>query len=166
MRSEVVNESGSGLERDAQLPVVFLRQVGRASGELNIVAEAPESPELVPVSVLKDGSLSALAGLVEGALTRRQAVRVLLARGVKRNHLLRWATEAGYTRGYVPTLLNQILRELTGVRQRKPGAGPKKTGTRRWRCWRTRAVCTARWPLGFCWPPIPPAKPRRLPSQE
>ena len=123
MRSEVVSVSGSRSKTVAGMPVTVHPQVGRDYGVVEFPAEAPESPKTLPA--LKEDFLSALAGLAEGALNLRQTVRVLVARGIKRKRLLQWAAEAGYTQGYVRTLLNEILRELTGVRQRKPGAGPK-----------------------------------------
>lgn len=57
--------------------------------------------------------------------TRLQGiVRDLIGEGVPRRTLVAWAIEAGYTQGYVSSLLSRILVSL-GLRERQKGAGRK-----------------------------------------
>jgi hypothetical protein len=54
----------------------------------------------------------------------KETVKKLTEQGVSRQTLVFWAVKAGYTQGYVSSLLSRILCSL-GLRQRRPGAGRK-----------------------------------------
>ena len=56
--------------------------------------------------------------------TLQGVVGDLIEDGVSRRTLVAWAVEAGYTKGYVSSLLSRILVSL-GLRERKIGAGRK-----------------------------------------
>jgi hypothetical protein len=54
----------------------------------------------------------------------RQTVKGLMDRGVSRKTLVVWAVQAGYTKGYVSSLLSRILCSI-GLRANRIGAGRK-----------------------------------------
>jgi hypothetical protein len=54
----------------------------------------------------------------------RETIKDCIDAGIRRQALVRWAEEAGYSTGYVRSLLSRILREL-GVKSRKAGGGRK-----------------------------------------
>jgi hypothetical protein len=60
------------------------------------------------------------------AAALRQAVKGLIDQGVCRKTLLAWAVQAGHTQGYASNLLSKILCAI-GLRERRPGAGPKSS---------------------------------------
>jgi hypothetical protein len=80
--------------------------------------EAPDS------GALKEQFLNALASISANVRCLREAVLALIGRGFKRSQLVRWAVAAGYSRGHVRNVINQILREA-GWCERRSGAGPK-----------------------------------------
>lgn len=54
----------------------------------------------------------------------REAVKRLIDRGVTRKTLVTWAVQAGYTKGYVSSLLSRILCSM-GLRANRVGGGRK-----------------------------------------
>ena len=73
---------------------------------------------------LKQDYLACLCALAVGTDSLRSTVNRLSALGVRRQTLVRWAVEAGYAERYIRSLLSQIFAE-SGLRLRRPGAGPK-----------------------------------------
>src|SRR5260221_5568344 len=74
-------------------------------------------------AALKTEYVNCLTNLSAATANLRPVITCLAERGVTRATLLRWATEAGYSTGYVRSLLTAVLREVFHTRMRKPGAG-------------------------------------------
>ncbi|HTV43101.1 MAG TPA: hypothetical protein VMF08_21230 [Candidatus Sulfotelmatobacter sp.] len=77
-----------------------------------------------PLSSLKKRYLQCFGARANNVATLQGIVRDLIEDGISRRTLVAWAVEAGYTRGYVSSLLSRILVSL-GLRERKKGAGRK-----------------------------------------
>ena len=73
---------------------------------------------------LRAGFVERLERAIEGIASLRQLVRDLVGRGIARRELVQWGVEAGYSTGYVRSLLSRIFKDL-GLHCRKPGAGRK-----------------------------------------
>jgi hypothetical protein len=73
---------------------------------------------------LKEQFLECIGVRANHAVLLRSVVRELIDEGVPRRTLVAWAVEAGYSKGYVTSLLCRILVSL-GVRKRKQGGGRK-----------------------------------------
>lgn len=77
------------------------------------------------LEALKQQYSDGLAASLEAATAvLRPVIEKLLHFGIGRKTLTDWGVAAGYSRGYVKTLLSRLLC-LAGARERKPGAGPK-----------------------------------------
>lgn len=79
---------------------------------------------LKPLSSLKKRYLQCFGVRANNVTTLQGIVKDLIQKGVSRRRLVEWAVEAGYTKGYVSSLLSRILVSL-GLRERKKGAGRK-----------------------------------------
>lgn len=77
-----------------------------------------------PLGSLKEQYLQCFGVRTNNASMLQSIVRDLIEDGVSRRMLVAWAVEAGYTKGYVSSLLSRILVSL-GLRERKKGAGRK-----------------------------------------
>jgi hypothetical protein len=86
---------------------------------LDSAAQESNAPELLKARYIK-----CLARAGEEGAGLRQAIHALVKWGVGRRQLVQWAAEAGYSTGYVRSLISSILKDL-GHRSRKPGAGRK-----------------------------------------
>ncbi len=77
-----------------------------------------------PLGSLKKRYLQCFGVRANNVATLQGVVRDLIEDGVSRRTLVAWAVEAGYTKGYVSSLLSRMLVSL-GLRERKKGAGRK-----------------------------------------
>jgi hypothetical protein len=77
-----------------------------------------------PLGSLKERYLQCFGVRANSVATLQGVVRDLIEDGVSRRTLVAWAVEAGYSKGYVSSLLSRILVSL-GLRERKKGAGRK-----------------------------------------
>lgn len=73
---------------------------------------------------LKERYLRCFGVRTDNAAALQQIVKGLIDKGVSRQTLVSWAVQAGYTKGYVSSLLSRILCSI-GLRERRPGAGRK-----------------------------------------
>jgi hypothetical protein len=79
----------------------------------------------VDLGVVRTEYLCALAGGLAANCGRVSlAVERAMSAGLGRKELEDWGVEAGYSRGYLRTVLSRYFVKR-GVRQRKAGAGPK-----------------------------------------
>ncbi len=67
---------------------------------------------------LKEQYLQCFGARASNATMLQGIVRNLIKEGISRQTLVTWAVEAGYTKGYVSSLLSRVLVSL-GLRQRK-----------------------------------------------
>ena len=91
---------------------------------MNNVASAFVRPDVVDRDTLKEKFLGYLEARTTNTCMLREAVKALIDRGVTRGTLIRWAVEAGYSKGYASSLLSQILCPL-GLRANRVGGGRK-----------------------------------------
>jgi hypothetical protein len=73
---------------------------------------------------LKERYLRCFGVRTDNAAALQEIVKGLIDEGVSRQTLVSWAVQAGYTKGYVSSLLSRILCSI-GLRERRPGAGRK-----------------------------------------
>lgn len=76
------------------------------------------------LGLLKERYLQCFGVRANNVATLQGIVRNLIEGGISRRTLVAWAIEAGYTKGYVSSLLSRILVSL-GLRERKKGGGRK-----------------------------------------
>ncbi|HEX3625381.1 MAG TPA: hypothetical protein VH280_08150 [Verrucomicrobiae bacterium] len=94
-----------------------------AKGEIK-VRLSKAAHQIVRRHPLKERYLQCFGVRANNVTTLQGIVRNLIEDGVSRRTLATWAVEAGYTKGYVSSLLSRILISL-GLRERKEGAGRK-----------------------------------------
>ena len=75
---------------------------------------------------LKERYLRCFGERTNNAALLQSVVRDLIHEGIPRQTLAAWAVEAGYSKGYVASLLCRVLVSL-GLRERNKGAGRKPT---------------------------------------
>ena len=90
----------------------------------SIWEEEIRASEFASEHELKGRYLECLGQAGTEIMSLREAIKDLAGRGVRRKDLVQWAAEAGYSTGYVRSLLSRILRDLA-LPARKPGAGRK-----------------------------------------
>jgi hypothetical protein len=73
---------------------------------------------------LKERYLQCFGERTNNVTKLQNVVRDLIDEGIPRQTLAAWAVEAGYSKGYVASLLSRILVSL-GLRERKEGGGRK-----------------------------------------
>jgi hypothetical protein len=73
---------------------------------------------------LKEKYLRCFGVRTDNAAALQEIVKGLIEGGVSRKTLVGWAVQAGYTKGYVSSLLSRILCSI-GLRERRAGAGRK-----------------------------------------
>ena len=73
---------------------------------------------------LKERYLRCFGERTNNAALLQSVVRDLIHEGIPRQTLAAWAVEAGYSKGYVASLLSRVLVSL-GLRERNKGAGRK-----------------------------------------
>ena len=73
---------------------------------------------------LKERYLRCFGVRTNNAALLQSVVRDLVHEGIPRQTLAAWAVEAGYSKGYVASLLSRVLVSL-GLRERNKGAGRK-----------------------------------------
>jgi hypothetical protein len=71
---------------------------------------------------LKEKYLRCFGVRTDIAAALQEIVKGLIEGGVSRKTLVGWAVQAGYTKGYVSSLLSRILCSI-GLRERRAGAG-------------------------------------------
>jgi hypothetical protein len=71
---------------------------------------------------LKEKYLRCFGVRTDNAAALQEIVKGLIDGGVTRKTLVGWAIQAGYTKGYVSSLLSRILCAI-GLRERRAGAG-------------------------------------------
>ena len=76
----------------------------------------------VDFNTLKERYLQCFGVRADNAALLQAAVRELIGAGFSRRTLVAWAVQAGYSQGYVSSLLSRIFVSL-GLRERQPGAG-------------------------------------------
>ena len=77
------------------------------------------------VEALKKQYSDGLGASLEAATAvLRPVIEKLLPFGIGRKTLVAWGVAAGYSKGYVETLLSRLMCQA-GARKRQPGAGPK-----------------------------------------
>jgi len=73
---------------------------------------------------LKERYLQCFGVRTNNSALLQSVVRDLIHEGIPRQTLAAWAVEAGYSKGYVASLLSRVLVSL-GLRERNKGAGRK-----------------------------------------
>jgi hypothetical protein len=86
--------------------------------------KTPNDPKQREAGELKEKFLKCFGVRAANAMALRGVVKGLIDQGVTRKTLVIWAVQAGYTKGYVSSLLSRILC-LIGCRERRVGAGRK-----------------------------------------
>jgi hypothetical protein len=80
--------------------------------------------KLTESQALKKKFLGCFSARANNTSVLRETVKALTDRGFTRKMLVSWAVEAGYSKGYVSSLMSQILCSL-GMRANRVGAGRK-----------------------------------------
>jgi hypothetical protein len=71
---------------------------------------------------LKEKYLRCFGVRTDNAAALQEIVKGLIDEGVSRKTLVGWAVQAGYSKGYVSSLLSRVLCSI-GLRERRAGAG-------------------------------------------
>ena len=102
--------------REGKLELALAEKMIAAESLWQCVSDEKETRER-----LKEQYVECLGRAAAEFASLRRAIHALIEWGVSRRDLVQWAVEAGYSTGYVRSLVSRILED-PGLRCRKPGA--------------------------------------------